>query len=39
MAKYSVWRDLLKPTIFAYLLASAIPGGIALAYYLYNMYF
>ncbi|KJR44594.1 hypothetical protein UF75_5023 [Desulfosporosinus sp. I2] len=39
MTQYSVWKDLLKPTIFAFLLAVAIPGGIAGAYYLYSMYF
>jgi len=37
--KDSVWKELIKPTIFAYILACAIPGSIAGAYYLYSMYF
>jgi len=39
MTKYSVWKDLIKPTIYAYLLACAIPGGIAGVYWLYSKYF
>ena len=39
MAVYSVWKDLIKPTIFAFIIACAIPGGIAGAYYLYYTYF
>jgi len=29
MAVYSVWKDLIKPTIIAYIIACTIPGGIA----------
>ena len=39
MAVYSVWKDLIKPTIIAYIIACAIPGGIAGVYYLYSTYF
>jgi putative effector of murein hydrolase LrgA (UPF0299 family) len=35
MAMYSVWKDLIKPTIIAYIIACTIPGGIAGVYYLY----
>ena len=29
MAVYSVWKDLIKPMIIAYIIACTIPGGIA----------
>ena len=29
MAEHSVWKDLIKPTIFAFIIACAIPAGIA----------
>ena len=34
-----MWKDLFKPTIIAYIIACAIPGGIAGVYYLYSTYF
>ncbi len=34
-----IWNDLIKPTIFAYIIAFAIPASIAAAYYLYSRYF
>ncbi|SPF55580.1 conserved hypothetical protein [Candidatus Desulfosporosinus infrequens] len=39
MSNYSVWRDLIKPTIFAFIIACAIPAGIAGVYYLYSNFF
>jgi len=39
MPKYSVWKELIKPTLFAFMIAWAIPAGIAGAYYLYSNYF
>ena len=38
MTVYSVWKDLIKPTIFAYIIACAILAEIAGAYYLYTNY-
>ncbi len=38
MIVYSVWRDLIKPTIFAYIIVCAILAEIAGAYYLYANY-
>jgi hypothetical protein len=39
MSEHSVWQNMIKPTILAYLIACAIPAGIAGAYYLYSIYF
>lgn len=39
MPKESLWKELIKPTIIAYLLACSIPAGIAAAYYIYSSYF
>lgn len=34
-----LWKELIKPTIFAFMIACAIPAGIAGAYYIYSKYF
>ena len=39
MSEDSVWKDLIKPTIIAYIIACAIPAGVAGAYYIYSNYF
>ena len=39
MPKDSMWKDIIKPTIIAYVIACAIPGVIAGAYYLFDNYF
>ncbi|KLU66873.1 hypothetical protein DEAC_c15410 [Desulfosporosinus acididurans] len=39
MRQKTVWEELIKPTIVAYLLAITIPASIALVYYVYNIYF
>ncbi len=39
MKNNSIWNEIIKPTILAYLLACAIPGVIAGTYYVYYMYF
>ena len=39
MSEYSVWKELIKPTILAFTIAWAIPAGVAGAYYLYSIYF
>ena len=38
MTVYSVWKDLIKPTILAYIIACAILAEIVGAYYLYTNY-
>lgn len=38
MSVYSMWRDLIRPTIFAYIIVCAILAEIAGAYYLYANY-
>ena len=38
MTVYSVWRDLIKPTIFTYIIACVILAEIAGTYYLYINY-
>ena len=38
MSLYSVWKDLIKPTIFAYIIVCAILAEIVGAYYLYANY-
>ncbi|KLU67834.1 hypothetical protein DEAC_c02410 [Desulfosporosinus acididurans] len=38
MTVYSVWRELIKPTIVAYVIVCAILAEIAGAYYLYVNY-
>jgi len=39
MSKDSVWKELIKPTIVAYIIACAIPAGIAGVYYIYYYFF
>lgn len=38
MTVYSVWKDLIKPTIFAYIMVCAVLAEIAGVYYLYANY-
>lgn len=38
MTVYSVWKDLIKPTIFAYIIVCAILFEIVGGYYLYANY-
>jgi len=35
----TLWKDIIKPTIWAYVLACAIPGSMASAYYIYSRFF
>ncbi|EHQ88409.1 hypothetical protein DesyoDRAFT_1241 [Desulfosporosinus youngiae DSM 17734] len=39
MFKSRVWQDLIKPTIWAYVIACMIPASIAVTYYLYDRFF
>ncbi|AET66997.1 hypothetical protein Desor_1335 [Desulfosporosinus orientis DSM 765] len=37
--KTTIWNELIKPTIIAYIIACAIPASIAGAYYIYTIFF
>jgi len=37
--KTSIWNELIKPTILAYILACTIPASMAGAYYIYSRFF
>lgn len=39
MPRQSLWKELIKPTIIAYVIACSIPAGIAGAYYIYCNFF
>jgi hypothetical protein len=39
MSFYNLWKDLIRPTLFAYILAFLIPLIVAALYYLYDVYY
>ncbi|AFM40923.1 hypothetical protein Desaci_1946 [Desulfosporosinus acidiphilus SJ4] len=39
MRTKTIWEELIKPTLVAYILACSIPAVIAVIYYVYNVYF
>ena len=38
MIAYSMWKNIIKTTIIAYVIACAIPGGITGVFYLNSTY-